>query len=341
MTRAGRDSRPFPLLEDSMALKRLTSLFLALSITLLCPIADAAVVNGIAAIVNDELITLLDLERETASLAREQAAKSGTISEPAREELKQQALNRIIDRKLIEQKIKELGISVSEEEIRQAVEDVKSQNRLSQEQFVQALASQGISYEQYRLQLKEQLQRLKLMSQEVKSKIQVSDSEIQEYYNANRLKYAGEEKFHARHIFFRLSKEPTEAERAAAKEKAAKALAIARSGKDFVSLAKEFSEDPNAVNDGGDLGIFKRDEMVPEIATVISAMKPGGVSDLVTSSAGIHILKLEEIIPAASKPLEQVRGEIEELLYRKKSEERFNQWSADLKKGASIEILRK
>jgi peptidyl-prolyl cis-trans isomerase SurA len=301
--------------------------------------ATAALVDGIAAVVNDDIITVLEVDRERAVLAKE-AEKRGALTDTARADLRKAALNQIIERKLVEQKIKELGISVSEEEVRQAVEDVKKQNKLSQEALVAALTGQGLGFEAYKNQLREQLERLKLMSQEVKAKIQVSEREIDEYYRANQKLYGEEERFRARHIFFAQKKGATDKELAISKEKAAKVLSLARSGKDFVALAKEHSEDPGAVKDGGDLGTFKRDEMVTEIAAVITQMKPGGISDIVKSSAGLHIIRLDEVVAAKVKPLELVRGEIEELLYRKKSEERFAQWATELRKGAAIDIKR-
>ncbi len=302
-------------------------------------VTTAALVDGIAAVVNDDIITVLEVDRERAVLAKE-AEKRGALTDTARAELRKTALNQIIERKLVEQKIKELGISVSEEEVRQAVEDVKKQNKLSQEALVAALTGQGLGFEAYKNQLREQLERLKLMSQEVKAKIQVTERDIDEYYRANQKLYGEEERFRARHIFFAVKKEATDKELAISKDKAAKVLALARSGKEFVALAKEYSEDPGAVKDGGDLGTFKRDEMVTEIAAVITQMKPGGISDIVKSSAGLHIIRLDEVVAAKVKPLEQVRGEIEELLYRKKSEERFAQWATDLRKGAAIDIKR-
>jgi len=297
----------------------------------------AAQVNGIAAVVNEEIITTLQVERDTAVLAKE-AEKRGALTPEARAELRPAALNRIIERKLVEQKIKELGIAVSEEEIRQAVEDVKKQNKLTQEALVSALAGQGLSYDQYKAQLREQLERLKLMSQEVKGKIQVSEREIEEYYNANQNKFSEDARYRARHIFFKVKKDLTDPELRAVRDKAKQVLLLARRGRDFVALAKEYSEDPGAATDGGDLGTFKREEMLPEIAGVVTSMKPGDVSDIISSSAGLHILRLEEVIATKVKPLAQVRAEIEDVIYRKKSEERFNQWSIDLRKGAAIDI---
>lgn len=311
---------------------------LLLTILAILPALSAAeMVSGIAAIVNDEIITSYDVEKETAILAKE-AEKKGPVSAAARGELRGSALNRLIDRKLTEQKIKELDIKVAEEEVRQAIEDVKKQNNLSQEALVAALAGQGLSFDQYRAQLKEQLERLRLMSQEVRAKIQVGEKEMREYYAANPTKYGAEEQFRARHIFFRLGKDATSQDIRRVMMTAANVLFEARSGKDFAELARKHSDDPGAKTDGGDLGTFKKGEMLPEIEATVLKMKPGEISELVVTTAGIHIIKLEERTAGKPKPFEEVKGEIEETLYRKKSEDRFNQWLADLRKGASIEI---
>ena len=115
-------------------------------------------------------------------------------------------------------------------------------------------------------------------------------------------------------------------------------LAEAKTGKDFVELAKSYSEDPAARQNGGDLGIFKKGDMQPELESAIIAMKPGDVSELVYTSAGFHIIKLEERISGKLKPFEGLKAEVEEAVYRKKSEERFSLWAKELRSKASIEI---
>jgi peptidyl-prolyl cis-trans isomerase SurA len=301
------------------------------------PAARAELISGIAAVVNDELITTYDLDSATAQLIKE-AEKKGALPADARAGLRTAALGQLIDKKLVDQKIKELNIKVSEEDLRQAIDDIKKQNHLSQEALEAALRSQGMSFDKYKEQMREQLERVRLMSQEVRAKIQVGERECREYYETNRARYSGDERFHARHIFFRLKKDAPSDEIKQVMLKAMNVLQEARSGKDFVALVKQYSDDPAATTDGGDLGTFKRGEMLPEIEQTVTSMKVGEISDLVTTPAGIHVIKLEERIPGTLKPFEEVKAEIEDYLYRTKSEERFNQWLADLKKGAAIEV---
>jgi len=299
--------------------------------------ASAEVVSGIAAIVNDEVITYLELNSEYA-LALKEEEKLGTVSPDAAVKLKRQVLDSMVDRKLVKQKIKELNIVITEEEIRQSIEDIKRQNKLSQEALTSALIGQGVTFDQYKLQMKEQMERLRLMSQEVKSKIQVGEREIREYYNANLALYREEPTYRARHIFLKVDKKASTEEIKKIMAKAADVMNEARSGNNFAALAMKYSDDAGAVKDGGDLGTFKKGDMLPEIESAVITMKPGEISELVTTPAGFHIIKLEETSEGKLKPFETVSASIEELLYKKKSEARFKQWADELKKNAVIDI---
>jgi peptidyl-prolyl cis-trans isomerase SurA len=296
------------------------------------------ITNAIAAIVNDEVVTWNEINREAQPLIRE-AEKKAPLDDAVRSQIRRNALDQVVDKKLIEQKIKELNIKVSDDEIRQSIEDVKKQNNIpSQEAFVAALAAQGLSFDQYRAQLQEQLEKLKLISMEVRSKIHVSETELTEFYDANRAKYTGEDSYRARHIFFKINEKSGSEEIKRSMTNALMVLAEAKSGRDFIELAKTYSEDPAARKDGGDLGIFKKGDMQPELESSIIAMKPGEVSELVNTPAGFHIIKLEERISGKLKPFEGLKTDIEEAVYRKKSEERFSQWAKDLRGKASVEI---
>jgi len=301
-------------------------------------VSSGKVVNAIAAIVNDEVVTLYEVDRESQPLIRE-AEKKSVIDATVRTQIRRAALEHLIEKRLLDQKIKELNIKVSDEEIKQAIDDVKKQNNMaSQAVLVSALASQGLTFEQYRAQLQEQIEKLKLVSMEVRAKIQVGETEMREYYEANRAKYSEEETFRARHIFFRTSEKAPAEDIKRAMTTALMVLAEAKSGKDFEELAKSYSEDPAARKDGGALGSFKKGDMMPELEAAILAMKPGEVSELVYTSSGFHIIKLEERSTGKMKPFESVKAEIEDTLYRKKSEERFNQWAKELRAKASIEM---
>ena len=155
---------------------RILALLLFLVAVALPGAAAAEVIDRIAATVNDDVITTYDVARETEQLAKEAEKKAPPpVAEKA--QLPALALNRLIDRALVSQKIKELNITVPDDELRQTIEDVKKQNKMTQDDLVAALKTQGLTYDQYLAQLREQLERMKLMGQEVRSKVQVSEQE--------------------------------------------------------------------------------------------------------------------------------------------------------------------
>jgi peptidyl-prolyl cis-trans isomerase SurA len=301
-------------------------------------VSPGKVVNTIAAVVNDEVVTLNEVNREALPLIIE-AEKKSAIDASVRTQIRRAALEHLIEKKLLDQKIKELNLKVSDEEVKQAIDDVKRQNNMaSQEVLVSALASQGLTFEQYRTQLREQIEKLKLVSMEVRAKIQVGETEVRDYYETNRARYAEDETFRARNIFFRTNEKAPAEDIKRTMTTALMVLAEAKSGKDFTELAKSYSEDPAARKDGGDLGTFKKGDMMPELEAAIVSMKPGEVSELVYTTSGFHIIKLEERTSGKLKPFDTVKSAIEDELYRKKSEERFNQWAKELRSKASIEV---
>ncbi|RNC66311.1 MAG: peptidylprolyl isomerase [Desulfuromonadales bacterium] len=300
--------------------------------------SPAEVVSRIVAVVNDDAITSYAVDKEKGTIIKDAERQQAPLDAEAIAKLDETALNRLIDKKLVEQKIRELDIRVSEEEVRQAIEDVKRQNKLSQEALVAALAGQGLSFDQYKAQIREQLERLRLVSQEVRAKIQVGEREMREYYEANRAKFGGEDNFRARNIFFRLDEKMPAEQVKKVMTTAMTVLYEARAGKDFAELARQYSDDPAAKKSGGDLGTFRKGDILPEFEEGLAKMQPGEVSDLINTPQGLHIIKLEERFAGKARPFDQVKAEVEDMVYRKKSEERFNLWVADLRKGAAIEM---
>jgi peptidyl-prolyl cis-trans isomerase SurA len=311
----------------------------ALTLPVLPPLPSHATrINGIAAIVNDDIITFRDVIRESQPVIQD-AQKKGMLDDKARHELRMMVLNRLIEKLLTEQMVKELRIKIGDDEVRQAVEDVKRQNNnMTQSQLEIALKAQGYTLAQYEVQIREQLERLRLVSMEVRSKVHVGDKEVEEYYQSHLDKYAEEELFKARHIFIKVDEKAPPAQVKQAMDKALKVLFEARQGIDFIALAKEYSDDPAAIKDGGDLGTFKKGEMLADLENALLPLKPGEVGELVSSPSGLHIVKLEERLTGRYKPFETVKADIRELLYRQKQDERFSSWMKELRTKASIMI---
>ncbi len=311
----------------------------ALVLPQLPPLADgASQVNGIAAIVNDDIITYREVVREAQPAIRNAEARS-FLDDQGRRELRMVVLNQMIEKLLTEQKVKELGIQIGEDEIRQTIDDVRRQNNnMSQEQLEAALKNQGLNYSQYESQIREQLEQMRLVSMEVRSKVHVTDQDAEKYYLDHPDTYAEEETFRARHIFIRIDKNAPPGDLQTTMAKALQVLHKAREGQDFEELARQYSDDPAAQQDGGDLGVFKKGEMLAELENALQPLKPGEVGELVSTPSGLHIVKLEDRSRGKLKPFESVKDDIREQLYRQMQGERFKNWMGELRAKASIII---
>ena len=146
-----------------------------------------------------------------------------------------------------------------------------------------------------------------------KDKVQISDGEIGIYYEDNIAMFKEKKQVRARHILFKLAQNASEEKEKEVKEKAFAVVRQAKAGEDFATLAKEHSEGPTA-KDGGDLGYFSAGEMVKPFEEAAFNMKKGEISDLVRTRFGYHIIKVEDVKEARTKPLEEVRNQIFENL---------------------------
>lgn len=144
-----------------------------------------------------------------------------------------------------------------------------------------------------------------------RAEVKVPESQIREDYEDHAADYHQEQQVRARHILFGLKEDAPEADIARIRAEAEKVLAEAKSGKDFSELARKHSSDPSVQENGGDLGFFTRDRMVPEFSEVAFSLKPGELSELVRTPYGFHIIRIEEIQPEKNIPFEEVRGKIE------------------------------
>jgi peptidyl-prolyl cis-trans isomerase D len=150
--------------------------------------------------------------------------------------------------------------------------------------------------------------------------VTVSEEELKAYYEDHPQEFHTEKQVRARHILFRLDEDAPEDEVKKVEAEARDVLAKARKGEDFAQLAKKYSQGPSAP-EGGDLGYFKKDQMIPAFADAAFALKPGEISDLVRTQFGYHIIKSEDVRPEETLPFEKARARIELQLKREKAKD--------------------
>lgn len=307
---------------------------------LLAPGARAQVVDRVAAVVNQDIITLSEVEQraapELARIAQEQDPKK-------RGEQRLQVLRRVTDQligeKLMEKEVKELGLAASEREVEQAIDDVLKQNNLeSREQLEERIRAEGLSFQAYRDMLGGQMARMKLVQMKVSPRVKLSEADLKAEYAQYTKNERGDAEVHARHILVQLPKGASEEQVAAALKKAQAIAAEARRpGMDFEALARARSEGPSA-EDGGDLGFFRRGQMVPAFDKVVFNLKEGEVSDPVRTDFGFHVIKVVERRAVAVPRYDELREQLAEKLRREKTEKFVEQYVQELRRGAVVQV---
>jgi len=307
-------------------------LLLLTAYCLLFTAAHAEIVDRIVAVVNDGVITLSELNDATAGIE----VMKGDDKEKRKKiiETKSKVLDQLIEKKLVEQAANKTGISVSEKEIDNAIEDVKRQNNISHEELLRALAKNGLTVKGYREQLKEQIRQVKFVNKQFRSNIKVADEDVYLYYKQNQDKFTGPVMHRLRIISFPISESGKTKE---TEKKAKDILAMARKGEDFAKLAIEYSQGPNA-QDGGDLGYLKAGEMDATIEKAAIGLKTGEVSDIIKTSTGLHIIQVVYRRKGEPRPIAEVDDEIRSVIFQRIIDERYKLWLEEMMKKAYIEV---
>jgi peptidyl-prolyl cis-trans isomerase SurA len=300
---------------------------------LLAAAVHAEIADRIVAVVNDNAITLSELNIATAGLVD---IKEGDDNEKRKKiiETKSKILDQLIEKKLVEQSANKAGITVSEKEIDNTIEDVKRQNNIGQEDLLSALAKSGLTFKEYREQLKDQIRQVKFINKEFRANVKVSDEDVLLYYQQNQDRFSEPARYRIRIISFLVSGQNKEKD---AEKKAKDILATARKGADFAKLASAYSEGPN-VKDGGDLGYIGPGEMDEVVEKTAGGLKIDEISDVIKNAAGFHIIQLVDRRKAEPKPMAAVVDEIKSIIFQKIIDERYKLWLEEIMKKAYIEV---
>ena len=246
----------------------------------------------------------------------------------------------MIDQQLLLEKGKDLGITADTELIKRLDEMRKEMHMDSMEDLEKAATSQGISYEDFKQNLKNQIITQQVISQEVGSRMNVSKDEIQQFYDEHKSQLEQPEQIRLSELLVAEKKDKTppadeQQELAAAQAKADDLLAQIRKGASFEDIAKKNSEGPTAAQ-GGDLGYFKRATLAKELEDKTFAMKPGDVSDVIRTKQGFVILKVTEHQQAGVPPLSEIEGRVQEAIMMQKMQPALRAYLQKLREDAYI-----
>jgi peptidyl-prolyl cis-trans isomerase SurA len=311
----------------------------------LAPAAAARLVDRVVAVVNGEVILWSEVDAlAAASIAEIPAALPPDQAATRQGEIRRQALDTLIDSLLVRQQIREAKITVSDEEVDAEIKRVMELNKLSEQQLVEALKlHEGKTLVQFKEDRRKDMEQQKLIdlqirsNPELKGRLQVGEKDVEEAYRSQYQSVTSTEKVRARHILFTLAAGISAEEEAKVRARAEEVLKQLRAGGAFEELAKQHSEDPSGAL-GGDLGFFRRGDMVGEFDTQAFSLKKGEISDLVRTPYGFHIIQVTDRVTEGPRPLAEVANEIRGRLQRERFMRVLQDWVADLRTKATLAI---
>lgn len=253
------------------------------------------------------------------------------------DELLDVALGELINAELLKQEAVKKNISPSEESVSKELGLIKSQFP-DDGAFEARLKERGLTVEEVKKNITDQLAVQELLDSEIERKIVVSKEAIEKFYNENEDRFKHEEQIKASHILIKSDEAAGEEKMAESRKKITDILARAKKGEDFAGLAKKYSEGPSAPS-GGDLGFFSRGDMVKPFEDAAFALKKGEVSDVVQTRFGFHIIKLFDRKESGISPLSEVEDKIKAFLTTMEGSKLFNKYIEKLRSSAVIEKL--
>jgi parvulin-like peptidyl-prolyl isomerase len=278
--------------------------------------------DGIAAIVNTEVITISELETELRDeTIRLRARYDGEELERRLTHKEYDVINRIIERKLQLQEARAKGITISEKELDQALDQI----RQSQPTIADSTPPS---------RLREELILRRMLDFEVRRRLMVSPEEVRSYYTTAQEEFTTPGQYHLRQILLKPQDGESNTDVWVRAETLVQQL---QDGTDFSELAQEHSEGTESIL-GGDLGFMRKNELLGPLARALEGMNIGDVSQPVETELGIHILTLEEITPGEPLPFDEVKDAIKSKLFQQKTRDVREEWLSNLKDKAYIEI---
>jgi peptidyl-prolyl cis-trans isomerase C len=293
-----------------------------------------ATLPEVLARVNGEAVKKADLDRLVKNM---ELSANQPIPADRRDEILRQALDQLVTYTVLQQETRARKVTVTDAEIDGNLKQMQSQFPNPQE-FSKALAARGMTLDKLRSDARVDMSINKMMEQEVASTPPPTDAQTHEFYDKNPDKFKQDEAVRASHILIPADEKADAATKQKARAEIDDILKQLKAGADFAEMAKKHSKDGSAAQ-GGDLNFFAKGQMVPAFDQVAFSLKPGEMSDVVTTPFGYHIIKVTERRAASTVPFEQVSPRIKEYLTEQQKQARAQTFIESLKQKAKIEVL--
>jgi peptidyl-prolyl cis-trans isomerase SurA len=297
------------------------------------------VLERVVAVVNDYVILESELDARLVPM-RAEAEQIADPNERKRRlaKLASQVLDDMVNEQLIVQAAEQAKIEVDSGEVQAALDQIKEENKLDDAGLQQALAAQGYTLQNYKMDLRRQLLRLRAINQLVSPKVQVTEEDVRARYDQMQRRSQAVSAVQLAHILIKMSQHPTEQELAAAKEKAAKAIARVKGGEPFAKVAEDVSDDESTKHTGGELGWFERGSIQAEWEPIVFSMEKGEVRGPVTGAQGLEVFYLTNTKQSQLKPFAEMKDQLMRELRRRELDKATQTWLEELRKKAYIDI---
>lgn len=298
----------------------LSAVLITLSLIAVPPGNSRELLDKVVASVNDDVITLRQFEE-----TREQFIRRAGEGISDRE-----ILEEMIDRTLIQQQARKVGVRVTDAELDGTIDMLKQRYNLEGDELALALGEHNMTEEEFREQWRHQLLTKKVLDNQLQGRIAVTEEDIIEYYTENFGEIEPVNEVRIAHIV--INRQSPDAF-----DEAENIARLAKGKEDFEELARRYSQDTASAARGGDLGFFREGELIEEIDNAIRGMKRGEVAGPIETPLGYHIVKvldrksMEEGIPESTK------AEIRETLHNQKVEKYLEEWLTDVKGNSYID----
>lgn len=292
------------------------------------PAGQAAVVNGVA-------ISKDDFNREMDFYIKRANQQGQQVPQAQLGMMKNQVLDSLIDRELLFQETKKKGIKADAKEVDAEIQKIK-QRYAKEGEFEQLLSNMGLTESDVRIQIERGLAIQQLIDKEVRTKVKIGDEEVKSYYDANPQLFQQPEQVKASHILVKVDADAPQEKKDEARKKIESVQKKAKKGEDFASLAKTYSEGPSGPK-GGDLGYFRRGQMVKPFEDAAFNLKPDQTSDIVETQFGYHLIKVVDKKPAQKAAYADVKEQLTEHLKKQKMDSEASTYIQSLRSGAKIE----
>jgi peptidyl-prolyl cis-trans isomerase SurA len=289
-------------------------------------LAHCEVVDRIIAIVNDDMVTLTELERYVHV---EKHGKFVSVNEYFRNIQLRDKLDAFIENLLIKQQAKKLKADVSDKEINSIIENIKKQYLITEEELKEQLKKDNVEYNDFIDGLKTNVLRNKVLSQVISPEVIVKDSDLIAFYNQHINEFR-EEEYKLKQIFISNNQPDPQ-------KKVMAAYSRLKEGNSFEDTAKAFSDDPSSA-EGGDIGYVRSDELIPVLKEALRTVTPGSYTEVVKTPYGFVILKLVEIRKGDTIIFAVVKDKIHERIVQEETEKRYKDYVEKLRKSSYIEV---